>query len=424
MIQILSKISVALLTMLLTKVGCRVEAAYINIVMSQRGIWKPSRSMGGASRRQKGHLRSIDDDWNQEFPASQPETRDGATVAHSLLSSALGRAVRTMSTKADMTADENGVAACTVKSILQDVGTAIESSEASHAEARQSAYRSSANEMLETAMGRATRTLSTQSASNNESGSEQIDEYLSNPAINPTALAHKTWSHILRPNVDTVIDATCGNGNDSEAIASMLFTAGSVHNAEPQLVCIDIQKEACDSTRDRLSRLLDATTMERHVSVLQTSHDPLPRPRDESSVGLVCYNLGYLPQSNQDMLTQMDTTVSSIADAALLLRVGGMLSVMTYPRSNLSEDYAVHALLEGMALLTSKRVNLQDYVDNLGPDPSGDDDDISYSVRDAVRIALDRIVAEGPRQQTWRVMENKMLGRPLSPALLTATRIK
>ena len=123
---------------------------------------------------------------------------------------------------------------------------------------------------------------------------------------------------------------------------------------DPQLLCIDIQQEACDVTRDRLTEILHEDTMTCNVNVLCTSHSPLPRPRDVSSVGLVTYNLGYLPQSNQAVLTQMETTISSIADAALLVRIGGVISVTTYPRSNKNEDYAVHALLEGLALLSSK----------------------------------------------------------------------
>jgi hypothetical protein len=257
---------------------------------------------------------------------------------------------------------------------------------------------------------------------------QQADPYLSNPAITPTALAHQMWSSVIRPNVDTVIDATCGNGNDSVAIASMLFNDNDDDPfaiTEPQLLCIDIQQEACDTTRSRLAELLHTDIMTCNVNVLCTSHSPLPRPRDESSVGLVCWNLGYLPQSDRAMLTQMESTIASIADAALMVRVGGMISVATYPRSNKNEDFAVHALLEGLALLSSKSTDWRrDYMDELGPDPDSKGSEDEYSVRDTVRLALERIVEEGPPKQTWRVLENKMLGRPQSPILLTATRIK
>lgn len=47
--------------------------------------------------------------------------------------------------------------------------------------------------------------------------------YRGSPTITHTALAHSLWSSILQPHVDTAIDATCGNGHDSIALARMLF---------------------------------------------------------------------------------------------------------------------------------------------------------------------------------------------------------
>jgi hypothetical protein len=88
-----------------------------------------------------------------------------------------------------------------------------------------------------------------------------------------------------------------GTGNDSVAIASMLFTS---FQTDSQLICIDIQKQACDTTRDRLAKLLiPADVLNHHVTILHASHSPLPTPQ-VGSVGLVCYNLGYLPNSNRD----------------------------------------------------------------------------------------------------------------------------
>jgi hypothetical protein len=89
--------------------------------------------------------------------------------------------------------------------------------------------------------------------------------------------------------------------------------------------------------------------------------------------------------------TQMNTTISSIADAAKLLRVGGILSITTFPRSNENEDYAVHALLEGVALLSSKSIDWRAYVEDLGPDP---DNPKEYSVRDTVQTAMERITMD------------------------------
>jgi len=41
-----------------------------------------------------------------------------------------------------------------------------------------------------------------------------------------------------------------------------------------------------------------------------------------------------------------------------------------------------------------------------------------------VTRALERVVDEGAAGQTWRSFVHRPLGRPLSPVLVTATRIK
>lgn len=100
-----------------------------------------------------------------------------------------------------------------------------------------------------------------------------------------------------------------------------------------------------------------------HVTLLEQSYERLTYvPRDTSSVGLVCYNLGYLPGAPRDgapsndegRLSQTETKMNSIIDASLLLLVGGLLSVMTYPGSNLEEGRAVEHFAEGLAMLTRR----------------------------------------------------------------------
>lgn len=51
-------------------------------------------------------------------------------------------------------------------------------------------------------------------------------------------------------------------------------------------------------------------------------------------------------------------------------------------------------------------------------------DDLVYSVRERVRNSLERVHSAGDLGQTWRVSEHKSLGRPSSPILVTAIRIK
>lgn len=259
--------------------------------------------------------------------------------------------------------------------------------------------------------------------------------YLGNPSVTPTALAHSLWQSTILPHQDTVIDATCGNGKDCLALAKMLFpnahdaTANNQQDAasspQPQLIGIDIQARAIANTQRSLLSSLPSDIYYNHIAILNQSHEHLVDvPADTQNVGLVCYNLGYLPGGTTDNYketqTQTQTTLNSITDASLLLRVGGLLSVMTYPASNLEESRAVEHFAEGLAMLTTRDVGgWRGYVDCI---PNYDND--GGSVREIVSRALERVAEEGSKKQTWRVFVHKPLGRPLSPVLVTATRIK
>jgi len=71
-------------------------------------------------------------------------------------------------------------------------------------------------------------------------------------------------------------------------------------------------------------------------------------------------------------------------------------------------------------MLTTRDVGgWRGYVDGI---PDYDDDE--GCIRENVSRALERVSAEGSRKQTWRAFVHKPLGRPLSPVLVTAMRIK
>jgi len=277
--------------------------------------------------------------------------------------------------------------------------------------------------------------------------------YIGNPSVTPTALAHSLWKSTIIPHQDTVIDATCGNGKDCLALARMLFpdsiddedsSSSDIDDAsstKPQLIGIDIQSRAIHNTQRKLLSSLPSDIYYNHVALLTQSHEYLMDvPRDKSSVGLVCYNLGYLPgaptsaptleqpetpSNYKDCKTQTQTTLNSITDASLLLRVGGLLSIMTYANSNVEESRVVEHFVEGLAMLTTREAGgwqgyadrIPDYDDHGGGGRGG-------VVRTLVTRALERVVARGAGKQTWRAFVHKPLGRPLSPVLVTAMRIK
>ena len=112
----------------------------------------------------------------------------------------------------------------------------------------------------------------------------------------------------------------------------------------------------------------------------------------------------------------MESTVTSIADAALRLRVGGLLSIIAYPKTNANEALAANSLFEALAALTSNQTDWRDCLDSIGPDPIPEGDSV-FSVKEAVATAINRIIEEGDPNQTWRAMEHRMNGRILSQML-------
>jgi hypothetical protein len=281
-------------------------------------------------------------------------------------------------------------------------------------------------------------------------------QYLANPAVTPTALAHSLWAEVIQPYTDTVIDATCGNGKDALILANLLFPSHHHHQQQqldmdtdmdnneiqhPQLIGIDIQRQACENTVRLLNDNLPSQIVSDNIKILHSSHAPLSIPLSTASVGLICYNLGYLPGTdNKRVSTEMMTTLYSITDAALMLRLGGLLSIMTYPGSSYLEYCAVSYFVEGLAMFTSKN-DWRDFVDSVPNDEEllrqadarhgsynhkDNDEGLSESstVRDCVKIALKRVMDKGDKKQTWRSFDHRPLGRPYSPILFTAMRIK
>ena len=288
---------------------------------------------------------------------------------------------------------------------------------------KSSEYSRSVGSILSSAMDRAQSTLrqtdeskDTSSDSTNKGGEGRL-QYHGNPAIANTALAHTLWSTVLHPNRDSAIDATCGNGQDSLAIARILFRGNDtdLSSSTPKLWALDIQANACSNTTAALTREFGPKIVENHVHVLQTSHSPLPS--EAKDVGLVVYNLGWLPNSDKDCITKVDSTLSSLVDAILKVRIGGMISVMTYPKTNPEEDIACRLLLESVALLSSNIQTWEDFLENFK-------NDISQETFDLITSSMEQVIREGNPRQTWRVSENRKLGMDRAPILVTATRIK
>ena len=133
-----------------------------------------------------------------------------------------------------------------------------------------------------------------------------------------TEIAHLLVRQVLQPG-DLAVDATAGNGMDS------VFLAGQV-GSKGQVLTFDIQEEALALTASKLKE----QNMEQQVTLIQDGHEKLADYINEP-VTVFMYNLGYLPGGGSRITTRFDTTLRSIQQALVLLKQGGIITVIMYP---------------------------------------------------------------------------------------------
>jgi predicted methyltransferase len=135
----------------------------------------------------------------------------------------------------------------------------------------------------------------------------------------PTALA-RTLLHEVIQHGDTVIDATAGNGHDTQFLAECVGPDGSV-------LAFDIQENAIHATSDRLREAGLAS----RVRLYQTSHAHMAAHAEPGSVSAIMFNLGYLPGDDHQLTTEAATTLAALNAATSLLKPGGTLTIVCYP---------------------------------------------------------------------------------------------
>ncbi len=155
----------------------------------------------------------------------------------------------------------------------------------------------------------------------------------------PIDLAHHFWKSLLLNPGDVVIDATCGNGKDSLALAALLQPLNG------KLLCIDIQEKAIENTKALLQK--EVPDFFCNVSFYHQSHETLP---EVALLKLIVFNLGYLPAGDKSLTTKVDSTLQSIKNALEVLSLGGVLSITCYP-GHLEGKKEEEALLEYLSKL-------------------------------------------------------------------------
>lgn len=135
-----------------------------------------------------------------------------------------------------------------------------------------------------------------------------------------TQQAQQAVSEVIRPG-DFAIDATAGNGHDTQFLAELVGSEGRV-------IAFDIQQVAIANTACRLEKagLQNVTLWNRdHAEI----NDMIP-PEWTGRIAAIMFNLGYLPGGDKQIITRADSSRHSVALSARLLKPGGIMTVLAY----------------------------------------------------------------------------------------------
>lgn len=150
---------------------------------------------------------------------------------------------------------------------------------------------------------------------------EEARKFLGSKGARLTNVAHQIWNLVLEPG-DVVCDATCGNGNDSIFLAKAVGPDGT-------LVCIDLQKQAVEATRENIENAIAADALP-NIDYITGSHEYVTEYLGSNVAKLICFNLGYLPGGDKSVVTTIDSTLAAIEGSLESLCFGGLISILCY----------------------------------------------------------------------------------------------
>ena len=148
--------------------------------------------------------------------------------------------------------------------------------------------------------------------------------------------------HFIREHVklgDICIDATAGNGNDTQLLCELVGEQGKVF-------AFDIQEQAIENTRNRLEKF----ALSDRAEVIKDSHTNMGQYVEEENVSCIVFNFGYLPGGDHEKATKGDSSIRAIEAGLSLLRKKGLMTVCIYSGgdSGFEEKEAVLSYIKGL----------------------------------------------------------------------------
>jgi SAM-dependent methyltransferase len=134
----------------------------------------------------------------------------------------------------------------------------------------------------------------------------------------PVPISHLLIRQFIRSG-DHVIDATCGNGNDTLLLAELTGSSGRVW-------AFDIQQKAIDETSARLTNAGCIGCVE----LIRAGHETIAQ-HSTGPVKAVVFNLGYLPGGDRAVITRPESTLAGLEQSLAILADGGIVAITIYP---------------------------------------------------------------------------------------------
>lgn len=137
------------------------------------------------------------------------------------------------------------------------------------------------------------------------------------------------------------IDATAGNGNDTEFLCKMVGESGKVY-------AFDVQTPAIENTRKRL----EEQGLLSRAELILDGHEKMAQYVKEE-VSVIVFNFGYLPGGDHSISTKSCTSLQAVEQALGLLKVGGVINLCIYSGKDTGYEEK-EALLSYLKELDSK----------------------------------------------------------------------
>ena len=131
-------------------------------------------------------------------------------------------------------------------------------------------------------------------------------------------LAREVILRAVEPG-DTVVDATMGNGHDTQMLCETVGPEGRVW-------AFDVQAQAVEETRNRLR----AQGLDGRAELILSGHEHMAE-YVKGPVKAVMFNLGWLPGGDHVVTTRWETTRTAVESALDLLSPMGVLVICAYP---------------------------------------------------------------------------------------------